>query len=401
MSRGDRLSRGADPWLSALVVDRRRRGRHVRRVAGPHAAGRPTTCRSWPSSAATSPPTPPAASRTGSAGWSTTATTLVARTPERVPQRRRHRRAHPARGGRHRPRPARGGRAWRSTRAGARSASRFDQLVYATGAVPVHPPLGAHRRPAASSACRPSTTATPLHAWLDRDPKPRARGGGRRRLHRRRDGRGDGQPRAVGDPGRAGGPQPMSTVDPDMGALVARGDPRRWASTCAPARAVTGLEPQDGRVSAVVTDDGTIPADIVVLGLGVRPTPRSPARPACRSGSDRRDPGRPADAGGRRCRRRLGGRRLRRDRAPGHRPAGAHPARHARQQAGPGRRHQHRRRVRDLPGRDRHGGDQGLRPRGGPHRAARARGRRRPATRSSRRPSSRPTGPATSPAPTR
>jgi NADPH-dependent 2,4-dienoyl-CoA reductase/sulfur reductase-like enzyme len=35
--------------------------------------------------------------------------------------------------------------------------------------------------------------------------------------------------------------------------------------------AVTGLETRDGRVSAVVTGDGPVPADIVVLGLGVRP----------------------------------------------------------------------------------------------------------------------------------
>ena len=64
--------------------------------------------------------------------------------------------------------------------------------------------------------------------------------------------------------------QPMSTVDPDMGELVAEAltgmgiDIRTGTS-------VTGLEQKDGRVSAVVTDAGTVPADIVVLGLGVRP----------------------------------------------------------------------------------------------------------------------------------
>jgi NADPH-dependent 2,4-dienoyl-CoA reductase/sulfur reductase-like enzyme len=34
---------------------------------------------------------------------------------------------------------------------------------------------------------------------------------------------------------------------------------------------VSGLEERDGRVTGVVTDEGPIPADVVVLGLGVRP----------------------------------------------------------------------------------------------------------------------------------
>ncbi|MCA1708224.1 MAG: FAD-dependent oxidoreductase, partial [Actinobacteria bacterium] len=65
-------------------------------------------------------------------------------------------------------------------------------------------------------------------------------------------------------------PQPMSTLDPDMGVLVSDalrnlgvkvhcGDP------------VTGFETTDGRVSAVVTENATYPADIVALGLGTRP----------------------------------------------------------------------------------------------------------------------------------
>ncbi|WP_305789465.1 FAD-dependent oxidoreductase [Symbioplanes lichenis] len=64
--------------------------------------------------------------------------------------------------------------------------------------------------------------------------------------------------------------QPMSTVDPDMGrrvrdAICGLGIEVRTDTH------VTGLETADGRVRAVVTDDGTLPADIVVLGLGVRP----------------------------------------------------------------------------------------------------------------------------------
>jgi NADPH-dependent 2,4-dienoyl-CoA reductase/sulfur reductase-like enzyme len=65
--------------------------------------------------------------------------------------------------------------------------------------------------------------------------------------------------------------QPMSTLDPDMGALVREamcgmGIDVRTGVT------VKGIEAgDDGWVRAVETDDGTVPADVVVLGLGVRP----------------------------------------------------------------------------------------------------------------------------------
>jgi NADPH-dependent 2,4-dienoyl-CoA reductase/sulfur reductase-like enzyme len=64
--------------------------------------------------------------------------------------------------------------------------------------------------------------------------------------------------------------QPMSTVDPDMGrrvrdAICGLGIEVRTDTH------VTGLETAGGRVRAVVTGNGTLPADIVVLGLGVRP----------------------------------------------------------------------------------------------------------------------------------
>ncbi|GAA1621727.1 FAD-dependent oxidoreductase [Actinoplanes couchii] len=64
--------------------------------------------------------------------------------------------------------------------------------------------------------------------------------------------------------------QPMSTVDPDMGALVADAV-RGLGIELRTGVAVRALETSDDRVRAVVTDDGTIPADVVVLGLGVRP----------------------------------------------------------------------------------------------------------------------------------
>jgi NADPH-dependent 2,4-dienoyl-CoA reductase/sulfur reductase-like enzyme len=64
--------------------------------------------------------------------------------------------------------------------------------------------------------------------------------------------------------------QPMSTIDPDMGALVADSI-RGLGIELRTGVTVQGLETDGGRVSAVVTDDGVLPADVVVLGLGVRP----------------------------------------------------------------------------------------------------------------------------------
>ncbi|RCV53660.1 FAD-dependent oxidoreductase [Marinitenerispora sediminis] len=66
------------------------------------------------------------------------------------------------------------------------------------------------------------------------------------------------------------GPEPMGTLDPDMGRLVA--DALREAGAeFHPSRRVTGFESAEGRVTAVVTDEKTHPCDMVVLGLGVRP----------------------------------------------------------------------------------------------------------------------------------
>ncbi|MEU4688720.1 FAD-dependent oxidoreductase [Actinoplanes sp. NPDC023714] len=78
-------------------------------------------------------------------------------------------------------------------------------------------------------------------------------------------------------------PQPMATVDPDMGELIAQSIDKLGISLRMNAT-VSALETSassagggsstrggSGRVRAVVTDSGTIPADIVVLGLGVRP----------------------------------------------------------------------------------------------------------------------------------
>ncbi|MCX2970069.1 MULTISPECIES: FAD-dependent oxidoreductase [Streptomyces] len=65
--------------------------------------------------------------------------------------------------------------------------------------------------------------------------------------------------------------QPMTTLDPDMGALVHEAMDALGIRTLT-GTAVTAIRTgADGRVRAVATEDAEHPADIVVLGLGVRP----------------------------------------------------------------------------------------------------------------------------------
>lgn len=65
-------------------------------------------------------------------------------------------------------------------------------------------------------------------------------------------------------------PQPMSTLDPDMGGLVA--DALRGVGVEVHLdERVEGFDVDGGRVRAVATSRATLPADVVVLGLGVRP----------------------------------------------------------------------------------------------------------------------------------
>jgi NADPH-dependent 2,4-dienoyl-CoA reductase/sulfur reductase-like enzyme len=65
-------------------------------------------------------------------------------------------------------------------------------------------------------------------------------------------------------------PQVMGTLDPDMGALVS--DALRQAGVDLYLHeTLSGFDVSDGRVRAVVTDRRTLPADLVILGMGVRP----------------------------------------------------------------------------------------------------------------------------------
>jgi NADPH-dependent 2,4-dienoyl-CoA reductase/sulfur reductase-like enzyme len=144
----------------------------------------------------------------------------------------------------------------------------FDQLVYATGAVPVTPGWAVIDG-AGVFGVQTLDDGAAIHAWLERDPKPQRAvvvGGGyigvemAEAMVRR------GLDVVLLEKSA----QPMSTVDPDMGERVAEAVRGLGIAVHTNAH-VQGIETTNGRVSGVVTPDGTLPADIVVLGLGVRP----------------------------------------------------------------------------------------------------------------------------------
>jgi NADPH-dependent 2,4-dienoyl-CoA reductase/sulfur reductase-like enzyme len=145
---------------------------------------------------------------------------------------------------------------------------RFDTLVYATGAVP---PTPAWARTDAGGVFGVQTLddGTAVLDWLDREPKPRRAvviGGGYIGVE---------MAEALIQRGLdvnlvEQADQPMATVDADMAELVA--DAMKGIGIqIRTGLAVTGLETREGRVTAVVTAEGPMPADIVILGLGVRP----------------------------------------------------------------------------------------------------------------------------------
>ncbi|MGW4735239.1 FAD-dependent oxidoreductase [Streptomyces shenzhenensis] len=67
------------------------------------------------------------------------------------------------------------------------------------------------------------------------------------------------------------GAEPMSTLDPDMGRLVHRAMEGLGITMVNDAPVTKLLTGDDGRVRAVATEDAEFPADVVVLGIGVRP----------------------------------------------------------------------------------------------------------------------------------
>ncbi|MGC0337126.1 FAD-dependent oxidoreductase [Streptomyces sp. SLBN-8D4] len=67
------------------------------------------------------------------------------------------------------------------------------------------------------------------------------------------------------------GSEPMSTLDPDMGRLVHEAMEGLGITMVNDTEVTKVLTGEDGRVRAVATQDAEYPADVVVLGIGVRP----------------------------------------------------------------------------------------------------------------------------------
>ncbi|MFG2520056.1 FAD-dependent oxidoreductase [Streptomyces sp. NPDC048527] len=67
------------------------------------------------------------------------------------------------------------------------------------------------------------------------------------------------------------GPEPMSTLDPDMGRLVHESMTGMGITMVDDAEVTKILTDDDGRARAVATTTDEYPADVVVLGIGVRP----------------------------------------------------------------------------------------------------------------------------------
>jgi NADPH-dependent 2,4-dienoyl-CoA reductase/sulfur reductase-like enzyme len=144
----------------------------------------------------------------------------------------------------------------------------FDSLVIATGAVPVRPPL-----PGADAdgvfGVQTLDDGAALLADLERARPRRAVvvGGGYIGVEMAEALVRHGVAVTVVDHAA----QPMTTLDPDMGAAVHEAMEGIGIEVHTDT-AVTGFEADgDGRIRSVVTAHGSVPADVVVLGLGVRP----------------------------------------------------------------------------------------------------------------------------------
>lgn len=146
----------------------------------------------------------------------------------------------------------------------------FDQLVIATGSIPVRPSLPGIESPGIHGV-QTLGDGVGLRDDLARidaeEPRAVVVGAGyvglelAEALYRR------GLHVTVVEAGQ----QPMATLDADMGALVADAIRRLGVELYTETEVDAFETGGDGRVSAVVTGDRTLPTDIVVLGLGVEP----------------------------------------------------------------------------------------------------------------------------------
>jgi NADPH-dependent 2,4-dienoyl-CoA reductase/sulfur reductase-like enzyme len=161
---------------------------------------------------------------------------------------------------------------WREVDGGREGSEPFDELVYATGSVPMRPPvpgIGA----AGVYGVQVLDDGVALRAELDRGTVQRVvvMGGGYIGLEIAEACRVRGLDVTVVDRSAT----PVGTFDPDIGSLIADAV-RAEGIELVLSDGVSAIDVgDDGRARAVVTASGReLPADLVVLGLGVRPDVR-------------------------------------------------------------------------------------------------------------------------------
>ncbi|MFJ8581175.1 FAD-dependent oxidoreductase [Micromonospora sp. NPDC093277] len=145
---------------------------------------------------------------------------------------------------------------------------RYDTLVYATGARPERPEW-ACAGVAGVFGVQTLDDGTALLDWLEGEPRPRRAvvvGGGYIGVE---------MAEALLQRGLSvelleQAAQPMSTVDPELAELVSTAM-RGVGIVIRTGVTVTDLRERDGRIAVVDTSSGPIAADVVVLGLGIRP----------------------------------------------------------------------------------------------------------------------------------
>ncbi|MFB9537085.1 MULTISPECIES: FAD-dependent oxidoreductase [Streptomyces] len=156
----------------------------------------------------------------------------------------------------------------RDVDSGAESWTSYDKLVIATGARPIRPDLPGVDAPGVHGV----QTLDDGQALLD----TLARTPGRRAVVVGAGYIGVEMAEALINRGYEvtvvnRGSEPMSTLDPDMGRLVHEAMEGLGITMVNDAEVTGILTDDDGRVRAVTTKDRDFPADVVVLGIGVRP----------------------------------------------------------------------------------------------------------------------------------
>ncbi|WP_440106805.1 FAD-dependent oxidoreductase [Streptosporangium sp. H16] len=149
---------------------------------------------------------------------------------------------------------------------GDRGWEPFDQLVVATGAVPARPDLPGADAEGVYGVQTLDDGIALLRALEDEPRRAVVVGGGYIGLEMAEAMVRRGLEVSLVDAAE----QPMGTLDPDMGALVA-GALRDLGVKVHLGERIEGFEESGGRVTAARTENRTLPADLVVLGLGTRP----------------------------------------------------------------------------------------------------------------------------------